>query len=169
MYSCGACGHKFSQFRTPGQCPGCKRFLAVRCSSCGYTAEASKFIANGDRCPKCGMAVPIPGGESEIESWSRSGNRGRPSPIGMTGNWGLHPVPVSQNGDMVITTSVLAQALTFGSYRRCVHFDAKQRIIEIRTKKWWRKEDYHALRFDDIECLDYDFQPSTTPLPFMPV
>ncbi len=64
MYSCQRCRGTFGQFRTPGQCPLCGVWASVRCSGCGHTAHANVFIANGDRCPKCGASVSIPGGGS---------------------------------------------------------------------------------------------------------
>lgn len=71
MYGCSACGGTFFHFETPGQCPLCKRYAQVSCSSCGHSDSADVFINNNDACPKCGVlsmgiagigAAPMPAG-----------------------------------------------------------------------------------------------------------
>ncbi len=64
MYRCETCGTIFAHFKTPGKCPHCGVWASVRCNTCRYTAPAQAFIDNGDRCPKCGAVVQVPGGQA---------------------------------------------------------------------------------------------------------
>ena len=63
-YFCPYCKGTFDHFKVPGQCPLCGRWAQVRCMACGYTADANVFVANRNRCPRCGKRVIIPGGDS---------------------------------------------------------------------------------------------------------
>lgn len=68
MYQCERCGQAFARFKTPGQCPHCGVWASVRCNACRYTDAAQVFIDNGDRCPKCGSAVHVPGGQASDDT-----------------------------------------------------------------------------------------------------
>lgn len=57
MYRCTNCGGSFSYFEKPGQCPLCKVWAVVKCTSCGFTDSAITFIQNLNKCPKCGAAI----------------------------------------------------------------------------------------------------------------
>lgn len=69
MYRCENCKRTFARFVTPGQCPHCGVWASVRCTSCGYSAEATRFVDNGDRCPQCGKHVVVPGSQTTGAAW----------------------------------------------------------------------------------------------------
>jgi len=61
MNYCDRCSGEFSSFETAGKCPLCGQWLQIDCAGCGHTAPSTRFIAAGDKCPKCGRDAEIPG------------------------------------------------------------------------------------------------------------
>jgi hypothetical protein len=66
LYLCEKCLGTFERFDVAGQCPRCGVWACVRCKNCSFTAHANEFINNGNRCPKCGAVVHIPGAPVEL-------------------------------------------------------------------------------------------------------
>lgn len=61
MSYCDRCSGEFEVFKTPGKCPLCDQWVTIDCTGCGHSAPSTRFIAAGDKCPKCGRDAKIPG------------------------------------------------------------------------------------------------------------
>ena len=68
------------------------------------------------------------------------------------------PVIWTEGDDLFLKTSFFQYASNLFAYSKIVKFSKAKKVMEIRTKKWWRWGNPVRIRFSEIDFLDLTFE-----------
>jgi hypothetical protein len=68
------------------------------------------------------------------------------------------PIVWTEGDDLFLKTSFFQYALNLFAYSKIIKFSKARKVMEIRTKKWWRWGNPVRMPFSEIDFLDLTFE-----------